>query len=183
MLADDSYPVVPEVGKIGKSDPSYILPVAERKDGIKSFFMKQSPAKPKANKADVKEEANPDVSEAKPAVKPDAKFEVPGDGDKPSAKQDMSADNANPEGTAVKEEDDKPKPDEEEAEPPTSQTSTGGGKRKREDEPRRGGRQTKILRPPKEEPKDVSCPLPSPTDCSNNPLPASSSRQRSDLES
>ncbi|KAL7420462.1 hypothetical protein Q5752_004412 [Cryptotrichosporon argae] len=44
----DCYPVPPEVGKIGHDSPSYILPVSERADGIKSFFQKQSPVKPKA---------------------------------------------------------------------------------------------------------------------------------------
>lgn len=47
--ADIRYPVLPEVGKIGQSKHAYILPVAERRDGIKSFFAKQtSPVKPKA---------------------------------------------------------------------------------------------------------------------------------------
>ena len=44
-----SFPVPPEVGKIGKDSPTFIQPVSERSDGIKSFFQKQttSPAKPK----------------------------------------------------------------------------------------------------------------------------------------
>ena len=46
-MADISYPVPPEVGKVGKESPTFIQPVSERSDGIKSFFNKQSPAKAK----------------------------------------------------------------------------------------------------------------------------------------
>lgn len=45
IVADNSYPVPPEVGKVGKESPTFIQPVSERSDGIKSFFNKQSPAK------------------------------------------------------------------------------------------------------------------------------------------
>ncbi|ORY24591.1 hypothetical protein BCR39DRAFT_507438 [Naematelia encephala] len=48
----ECYPVPPEVGKIGNNSPTFIEPVAERSDGIKSFFAKQSPKK--AVKAEVK---------------------------------------------------------------------------------------------------------------------------------
>ena len=34
----------PEVGKIGNNSPTFIEPVAERSDGIKSFFNKQQPS-------------------------------------------------------------------------------------------------------------------------------------------
>ena len=34
------YPVQTEVGPVGNSSPTFILPVADRKDGIKSFFQK-----------------------------------------------------------------------------------------------------------------------------------------------
>ncbi|WVQ96585.1 hypothetical protein IAU59_003690 [Kwoniella sp. CBS 9459] len=45
----DCYAVPGEVGKIGNNSPTFIQPVSERSDGIKSFFQKQapSPAKPK----------------------------------------------------------------------------------------------------------------------------------------
>ncbi|WVF69072.1 hypothetical protein IAT40_003846 [Kwoniella sp. CBS 6097] len=45
----DCYAVPSEVGKIGNNSPTFIQPVSERSDGIKSFFQKQapSPAKPK----------------------------------------------------------------------------------------------------------------------------------------
>lgn len=45
-----SFPVPPEVGKIGKDSPTFIQPVSERSDGIKSFFQKQttSPVKLKS---------------------------------------------------------------------------------------------------------------------------------------
>jgi len=48
MASDISYPVPPEVGKVGKESPTFIQPVSERSDGIKSFFNKQSPSKTKA---------------------------------------------------------------------------------------------------------------------------------------
>ncbi|OCF35057.1 hypothetical protein I316_03097 [Kwoniella heveanensis BCC8398] len=45
----DCYAVPNEVGKIGNNSPTFIQPVSERSDGIKSFFQKQtsSPTKPK----------------------------------------------------------------------------------------------------------------------------------------
>ncbi|WWD18830.1 hypothetical protein CI109_103285 [Kwoniella shandongensis] len=46
----DSYPVPPEVGKIGTNSPTYIQPVSERADGIKSFFSKQAPSPAKSKK-------------------------------------------------------------------------------------------------------------------------------------
>ena len=39
-----SFPVPPEVGKIGNNSPTFIQPVSERTDGIKSFFQKQQPS-------------------------------------------------------------------------------------------------------------------------------------------
>lgn len=42
----DCYKVPKEVGKVGNSDPSFILPVEERKDGLKAFFAKQQQPKP-----------------------------------------------------------------------------------------------------------------------------------------
>lgn len=164
-MTDSSYPVVPEVGKIGRSDGSYILPVAERKDGIKSFFMKQSPKKAPADdkpppkpitKAhlfgnaakeeqeekppDVKEEDKPSVEEEK-AGKEEAKVN---ETDEEAVKQDATAKPTQPDTKPVPEVidvDDEPEP--------SSQSSTSQ-KRKRED--KRGGRQTKIVRPsPKEE--------------------------------
>jgi hypothetical protein len=37
------------VGKVSNNSPTFIEPVSERSDGIKSFFQKQTPAKPKAD--------------------------------------------------------------------------------------------------------------------------------------
>ncbi|PWZ03058.1 DUF159-domain-containing protein, partial [Testicularia cyperi] len=37
----DCYKVPREVGKVGNSDPSFILPIEERKDGLRAFFAKQ----------------------------------------------------------------------------------------------------------------------------------------------
>lgn len=70
MEADLSYPVPPEVGKVGKESPTFIQPVSERSDGIKSFFNKQSPAKPKPAEPLSKAEGKPS-GEAKDEEKPE----------------------------------------------------------------------------------------------------------------
>ncbi|WVR06676.1 hypothetical protein IAU60_003708 [Kwoniella sp. DSM 27419] len=94
----DSYAVPSEVGKIGNNSPTFIQPVAERSDGIKSFFQKQgnSPAKPKKeviashkqskvqdSKDDVKLGSTPDgikpedvTGAAKPKIKSTVKQET-----------------------------------------------------------------------------------------------------------
>lgn len=82
----DSYAVVPEVGKIGRSAPNYILPVAERKDGIKSFFgkgaTKKVPEPPRlAPPLPLREEPSED-GKVKPYIKaepPDLKPEIKSD--------------------------------------------------------------------------------------------------------
>ncbi len=172
LAADSRYPVVPEVGKIGKSDGSYILPVAERKDGIKSFFAKQSPKKAPATagkpppkpiskaelmgegEAEAEAEAKPDVQtevkeEAKPGVKEEAKPEFKEES-KPDGKPDVTVDNKPvPEARNVGNVG-KPDPSPEVIDVDVEPSSQG--KRKREPE-RRGGRQTKVARP---EPKDKS---------------------------
>src|SRR5688572_19325782 len=45
-LYDFSYQVPKEVGKIGTESPTYIEPVAARKDGIQAMFAKQRQTKP-----------------------------------------------------------------------------------------------------------------------------------------
>ncbi|SPO21808.1 uncharacterized protein UTRI_01300_B [Ustilago trichophora] len=42
----ECYKVPKEVGKVGNSHPSFILPIEERKDGLKAFFAKQNQSKP-----------------------------------------------------------------------------------------------------------------------------------------
>ncbi|WWC88289.1 uncharacterized protein L201_003197 [Kwoniella dendrophila CBS 6074] len=56
----DCYPVPSEVGKIGNNSPTFIQPVSERKDGIKSFFSKQqsSPAKVKKDEKPLSSHTN-----------------------------------------------------------------------------------------------------------------------------
>jgi hypothetical protein len=61
--ADISYPVPPEVGKVGKESPTFIQPVSERSDGIKSFFNKQSPAKTKIK-------AEPETTKSSTSTRP-----------------------------------------------------------------------------------------------------------------
>ncbi|TIA90823.1 hypothetical protein E3P99_01378 [Wallemia hederae] len=54
----DIYAVTKEMSKPGSSKPSYIQPISDRKDGIKSFFAKQaqSPKKDGVTKHDLKKE-------------------------------------------------------------------------------------------------------------------------------
>jgi hypothetical protein len=63
LAADISYPVPPEVGKVGKESPTFIQPVSERSDGIKSFFNKQSPAKSMVK-------AEPQTIKSSPSTRP-----------------------------------------------------------------------------------------------------------------
>ncbi|EJT51166.1 hypothetical protein A1Q1_07630 [Trichosporon asahii var. asahii CBS 2479] len=139
----DVYPVLPEVGKIGQSKHAYILPVAERKDGIKSFFAKQnSPVKPKAEpkatpkptaeaKAETFVKAEPATpTTSKPKAEPTS--EVKASQEKPASQESKPA--ASQEVTEVGDsEDEKP------------------SKRKAE---RQGGRRTKVSRPVPEAKKD-----------------------------
>ncbi|ORX37056.1 hypothetical protein BD324DRAFT_624622 [Kockovaella imperatae] len=74
----DCFPVPPEVGKIGTNSPTYIQPVSERSDGIKSFFQKQtsSPAKKtgtgKSAEVVKKEDPDQDVKPTSQSNTPDA---------------------------------------------------------------------------------------------------------------
>lgn len=143
-----SFPVPPEVGKIGNNSPTFIQPVSERSDGIKSFFQKQqpSPAK-KGEKMPSPEKVAHQDDEEKP-TKAEIKEEAEGikaevaDGDQEKGLGDDS--NApNPEASA----EEKPSIKEE-----------AGAKRKRgkdaelEDEvqekkpEKRGGHQTRVIR-------------------------------------
>ena len=79
LITVDSFPVPPEVGKIGTNSPTYIQPVSDRADGIKSFFQKQtsSPAKSKAPAAKGVGTVNREAeSEEKPVKREDVKDEV-----------------------------------------------------------------------------------------------------------
>ena len=160
-----SFPVPPEVGKIGTNSPTYIQPVSERADGIKSFFQKQtsSPAKGKAEKApkadkssneDTKSEfkgegrsgpVKTESDETKPKVESKLEPDVGDDSNAPNASDDrdeVKAESSKPgkrkrglESQA--EEDDKAK-----AEDTTAQ--------------RKGGHQTKVTRRASPEKKEVS---------------------------
>ena len=123
--ADSSFPVNPEVGKIGTQSPTYIQPVSERADGIKSFFSKQSPAKVQKEKpqssrpADVKDE------------KPDQGTVKAKGGEEESMKNEDLGDDSNA-----------PNPDSGKAVKEETKTPT---KRARE-EVKQAGRQTKVTR-------------------------------------
>jgi hypothetical protein len=51
------------VGKVGKESPTFIQPVSERSDGIKSFFNKQSPSKTKIK-------AEPETTKSSTSTRP-----------------------------------------------------------------------------------------------------------------
>jgi putative SOS response-associated peptidase YedK len=53
----ECYKVPKEVGKVGNSDPSFLLPVEERRDGLKAFFAKQTQAKSDSHSDSVGHEA------------------------------------------------------------------------------------------------------------------------------
>lgn len=74
LAADISYPVPPEVGKVGKESPTFIQPVSERSDGIKSLFNKQSPAKSNA-KAELETTKSSTSTRPKESVKEEVKEE------------------------------------------------------------------------------------------------------------
>ena len=155
----------PEVGKIGTNSPTYIQPVSERSDGIKSFFQKQapSPAKAKGNtgmsnfsQADkatkkVKKEERratkdePDIREVVEEIKTevkdgDEKIEVKGAGDDSNA--------PNPSASA----DEKPEMKQEKSTPSKRKRSDAledehdEGATKAKSAEKRGGHQTKIIR-------------------------------------
>jgi hypothetical protein len=63
-----SYAVSKEVGKVGTESPSFIEPVAERRDGIKAMFSKQAtayPSKTPTTSQKRKSETDPSPSKVK----------------------------------------------------------------------------------------------------------------------
>jgi hypothetical protein len=119
-----SYPVQPEVGKVGTNSPSFILPVAERSDGIKAFFSKASPAKSKGAHPSAKP-IDPTASDQGRDVKADE-----------SVKSE-----ANPEADLKPEDSERLGDDSNAPNPPVA-------KRKADDDARKGGKKTKIERKP-----------------------------------
>jgi hypothetical protein len=163
--AKTSYPVNPEVGKIGTNSPTYIQPVSERSDGIKSFFQKQapSPAKSKGitgksnfSQADkgsqgVKKESAAGVnkqSDTKKAVEEmktevddgEVKIEVKGAGDDSNAPNPSASADEKP---AIKQEKSTPSK-RKRTDAPDDDSEEGGVKRKATE--KRGGHQTKVIR-------------------------------------
>lgn len=74
----------PEVGKVGTNSPTFIQPVSQRADGIKSFFQKQvsaaSPAKKASGISDASGGVKKEVAkEEKPAGSRGVKRERPDD--------------------------------------------------------------------------------------------------------
>ena len=45
----NSYPVSPDVGKVGSESPTFIEPISQRKDGIMAMFASQGSQKPKSS--------------------------------------------------------------------------------------------------------------------------------------
>ncbi|WVW85099.1 hypothetical protein I302_107136 [Kwoniella bestiolae CBS 10118] len=154
----ESYPVPTEVGKIGNNSPTFIQPVSERKDGIKSFFSKQqsSPVKPKKEEGShpspkqvkteqVKEEAEGIKSEITP------KDEEKGLGDDSNApnKGDSTADQIGQQNEEEDKEVVKAGKEQETGKRKRSEGEDNGDEEIQEiDKPKRGtgGHQTKVVR-------------------------------------
>jgi hypothetical protein len=154
-----SFPVPPEVGKIGTNSPTFIEPVSERSDGIKSFFTKQSPAKKGPAQTPAKAESKPDTgSKAKSRAK-ELKSEIV-DGDE---EQDLGDDSNAP--NPVKSEDEKPslkREASEEISTPSKRNRKSAPKEepievlddedaKKPSSKRKGGHQTKVVRKTEDE--------------------------------
>jgi hypothetical protein len=61
----NSYPVSPDVGKVGNESPTFIEPIAKRKDGIMAMFASQGSQNSKSSSPKRKRSASPT-----PAKKP-----------------------------------------------------------------------------------------------------------------
>ena len=169
-LTDNSYPVPPEVGKVGKESPTFIQPVSERSDGIKSFFNKQSPAKSKAKaepettpttrpNRSVKEEVNDEhKGEVKEVAKVDPegiKSEITPKDEEKGLGDDSNAPNPSSDFEVVQSPDSKPKVNEDEEQDQVKESeqkeaekedlSTTLTKRKRA-EKGGAGQRTKVIR-------------------------------------
>ena len=178
-----SFPVPPEVGKIGKDSPTFIQPVSERSDGIKSFFQKQttSPAKPipkstlspskaptpSSPKVKIKDETEPEIQDEKSGVKVEEtkmkaegiKAEITPQDEEKGLGDDSNAPNPSSESRNKKEE---PlntskigKMEDADTDEEDKDTSTSLTKRRRE-EKGGAGQRTKVIRRDDEGPKAVS---------------------------
>ena len=61
----NSYPVTPDVGKVGNESPTFIEPISKRKDGIEAMFASQGSQKSRSSPVKRKRSASPP-----PAKKP-----------------------------------------------------------------------------------------------------------------
>jgi hypothetical protein len=73
-----SYPVTPEVGRVGKSSPDFVIPVSEKKGSLGSFFAKANNAQNSKQTEDAKvntnvktEDVNIDLHEQYPMTSDD----------------------------------------------------------------------------------------------------------------
>lgn len=171
----------PEVGKIGTNSPTFIQPVSERTDGIKSFFSKQqssSPAKSKllSAKADLMAASKGVDRQVKAHFEMGLRSDIAGDVEE-NLGDDSNAPNPDDKREAKHEDDG----DLSEEVIPTSASQEAKplsqGKRKREKEAdddernpgeidegvkeadRRGGHQIKVIRREDNSDKTVSAPL------------------------
>ena len=55
----NSYPVTPDVGKVGNESPTFIEPISKRKDGIEAMFASQGSQKSKSSPVKRKRSASP----------------------------------------------------------------------------------------------------------------------------
>jgi len=160
------------VGKIGTQSPTYIQPVAERSDGIKSFFQKQkpSPAKPKSSSTGpgTKEAATSQSKIIKTEVKSEERSEseikqeargIKAEVDEGDVEEGMGDDSNAPNPGAATEA--KPELKEETASPSKRKREAGTDEEETEkdkDKPavKKGGHQTKVIRRAEPEKTDVS---------------------------
>jgi len=86
----DSYPVTPDVGKVGNESPTFVEPISMRKDGIEAMFASQGSQKQKTSPTKRRRSASPPPAKklkiANEKVESDSDVELVGYGPKPNSK-------------------------------------------------------------------------------------------------
>ena len=171
MMLMVSYPVPPEVGKVGTNSPTFIQPVSERADGIKSFFQKQTGTSPAKKSIIPKSEIKDDKAGTTRGVKrersADTKSDIKEEGqDRKRRRSSSSIIEGTREGeeeeikTVIKDEEGKEDPEPGlgvDSNAPAPKDEKGNEKDKEETPKRkRGGHEIKVTRKPEEVKSDVS---------------------------
>ncbi|RXK39996.1 hypothetical protein M231_02636 [Tremella mesenterica] len=144
----DCFPVNPEVGKIGTNSPTFIQPVSERSDGIKSFFQKQqlSPSKlAKSSHSSPRSVKKIDSSETSP-ISPQILEETKDV--KPKEEKGLGDDSNAPNPTPTVSPGKTPGVKKEQPTPKRKRQSESDAEEEAQEKPqgRRGGHQTKVVR-------------------------------------